>query len=291
VVAISVASALAFATSTSLKHVSAGHAPDARDLNPRRLARFVHATVTHPLWLAGIACDVVGLALQIVALHLGALAIVQPLLLSGLLFALILRRFTAHHHIAARQLAWAAVLTGALSGFVLLATSSAQSARDQGPDRLPAIIAALIGTFAAIVCVMLGRRERSGGRSAALTGLAVGIIYATTAALLKGLSDIATHAPLHVLTSWQLYGVIALGACGVLLSQIAFQAGPLTASLPATATLDPLLSIAIGVGVFDEHIRNGAADSVLLVVLLATLAIAAVNVARSPDLTHSEGDS
>lgn len=288
VVAISLASAFAFATSTSLKHVSAGHAPDAQDLNPRRLARFVHATVTHPLWLAGIACDVVGLGLQIVALHLGALAIVQPLLLSGLLFALILRRFTVHHQIATRQIAWAAVLTGALSGFVLLATSGAQSATDQHPDQLPAVIAAIICALAAIVCVMLARRERSGGRSAALTGLAVGIIYAATAALLKRLSDIATHAPLDVLMSWQLYAVAVLGASGVLLSQIAFQAGPLTASLPATATVDPLLSIVIGVVVFDEHIRNGAADAALLIMLLAILAIAAINVARTPNLTRSD---
>jgi hypothetical protein len=50
-----------------------------------------------------------------------------------------------------------------------------------------------------------------------------------------------------VLGSWQLYIVIALGIGGLLLNQLAFQAGPIAASLPATATIDPLLSIVVGV--------------------------------------------
>ncbi len=39
-----------------------------------------------------------------------------------------------------------------------------------------------------------------------------------------------------VLTSWQLYTVVAAGGLGVMLTQLAYQAGPLAASLP-TITL------------------------------------------------------
>jgi len=91
VVVVTLASALAFSVSSSLKHASAGQVPDAQDLGARSLGRFVRATLAHPLWLGGIGADVVGLSLQVIALHLGALGVVQPLLISGLLFALLLR--------------------------------------------------------------------------------------------------------------------------------------------------------------------------------------------------------
>ena len=96
VIALSLASSTAFAISSSLKHVSAGQVPDAQDLQARKLLRFIRSTLAHPLWLGGIAADLVGLVLQIAALHLGALAVVQPLLITGLLFALVVR--ARHEH-------------------------------------------------------------------------------------------------------------------------------------------------------------------------------------------------
>jgi len=97
---------LAFATSSSLKHASAGQVPDAQDLHPKSVGRLVAATLAHPLWLGGIVADVVGLSLQVAALHLGALAVVQPLMISGLLFALILRQRTLRHT-SHREIGWA----------------------------------------------------------------------------------------------------------------------------------------------------------------------------------------
>ncbi len=280
VVVLSLAAAFAFAASSSLKHVSAGHVPDAQSLHPGKLGRFVLATLSHRLWLSGIGCDVVGLTLQIIALHLGALVIVQPLLVSGLLFALILRQRFEHHDITRRQLTWGVLLTAALAGFVLLASTSHPTAHETA-DRLPAVVAGVLGFVLAAACVVLGRRLRAAGRSAALLGIAVGIIYAATAALLKALTDIAVRGPVSLLESWQLYAVIAVGAAGLLLNQLAFQAGPITASLPATATVDPLLSIVVGVLVYDEQIRRGPGSGAVLVLLLLVLGAAVVQLART----------
>ena len=153
----------------------------------------------------------------------------------------------------------------------------------QPVDRLPAVVAATVGALVSIGCVELGRRQRGGAHSAALTGVAVGVVYAATAALLKSLSDIAVLSPLQVFASWQLYAVVALGAVGLLLSQVAFQAGPITASLPATASVDPLLSIVIGVLVFDERLKRGMGGGVALVAMIALLGVAIIQLTRSPD--------
>lgn len=286
VVLLSVASALVFAVSTSLKHVSAGRVPDARHLDPRSLGRFLRATVSHPLWLAGIVCDAAGLVLQILALHRGALSVVQPLLLTSLVFALLIRGRVEHRRIGRREAMWALILTGDLSCFILLA-HPVQAGGPAQPAR--AVIAAALGVVVVGTCLFFGRRLRAGGWRAAILGSAVGVIYAATAALIKAAGDIGARGVLDLLAGWQLYAVIVVGALGLVLSQLAFQAGPLTASLPATATADPLLSVVVGVFVYGETIRQGSVNVVLLSALLALLGVAVVQLSRSASGRSDDG--
>ena len=280
VVVLSLGSAAAFAVAASLKHRSAGEVPDAQNLRPTAVGQFVRATVVHRLWLAGLAADAVAVLLQIVALHYGALAVVQPLLISGLLFALLLRPLH-HQPIGQRELGWALVVSVALVGFLALAGTAARSSTTAGVDRVPAIIAGIVGLVLAAGCVAVAHRQRPGGISAALLGVAVGITYAAAAALLKAVGDVAVHGPRALLTSWQLYTVLVIGVLGLLLNQLAFQAGPLTASLPAIATVNPLASITIGVLVYDETVRHSPEASLGLALLLLLLGIAVIQLTRS----------
>lgn len=283
VVLLSVVSALAFAASSSLKHVSAGHAPTVPTVGGGRLASFIRATVTHPLWLAGIACDVVGLGFQIAALHLGALAVVQPLLISGLLFALIIRQRFEHYRISRRQLGWAVALTVSLAGFVVLAASRRVESTRSGVEHAPAAIAAAVGLAAITACVVLGRRAGGTGRPGVLLGIAVGILYTATAALLKTITTIGAHGAVALIASWQLYVLVTVGAAGLLLNQLAFQAGPITVSLPATATVDPLLSIFVGVLVFNERVQTGPGGATVFVLLIVMMAVSVINLVRGRD--------
>jgi drug/metabolite transporter (DMT)-like permease len=258
VVAASLGSTGFFALATALKHRSAGQTPDAQKFHPRQLTRFIAATATHPLWLGGILADAGGLGLQVYALHIGALAVVQPLMITALLFSLVLNHWVAGTRISGREVAGGAVLVASLAGFLYIsgATSSAVTGQVHDAERGPAIAAGLLAVTLALSCVLIARKLPH-GRGAAVLGVAVGIIYASTAALIKNCTNIVVdHGPLALLTSWQLYVLVAAGATGLVLSQLAFQAGPLTASLPAIATVDPLLSIALGVVVYEENLRH-----------------------------------
>ncbi len=285
VVILAVAAAGAYAVSTALKHVSAARVPDAQSLQPKQVASFVRATLLQPLWVGGIVFDLLGLTLQVFALHFGALAVVQPLLITGLLFALVLRRIFGGAALTRRQVAWSVVLVAALAGFLLLASVGAASSSDMGVDLLPAVVGGIVGATMAAVCIALGRRLRNGGQSAAVFGIAVGVLYAGAAALIKTVTDIATRRHLGVFTSWQLYALVVVGVVGLVLSQLAFQAGPLSASLPATATVDPLLSVVIGVAIFDEHLRRGPGGGAVLVILLLVIGGAAIELSRAPTAT------
>lgn len=280
VIALSLASALAFAASSSLKHISAAAVPDAQGWHPGKLKAFVQATVRHRLWIAGIGCDVIAVALQIVALHFGGLAVVQPLLITGLLFALLFRRWHDPRQVSRSQLGWAVLVCAGLAAFMILA---AGTATNQHVDRVPAAIAGATGAVVALACVVQGRRMSSRGGAAAVLGIAVGLIYAATAALLKAVTTIATTDLDSLLSSWQLYLTIVLGAAGLLLNQLAFQAGPIAASLPATAAVDPMASIAVGVLVFDEHVRQ-IGWGLPLVASLIVLAAGVIQLARSAPL-------
>jgi hypothetical protein len=272
------AAALAFALSSFLKHVSAGQVPMSSGEGVGGFGRFIRGTLAHPLWLGGIGADVVGLALQLIALHLGALAVVQPLLITGLVFALVFRsRFGGR--VSPREIGWAVVVGLCLVGFLLVAHVR-PPVDHQGVDKVPAAIACGVGVVLGTACVLAARRVR-GGRSAALIGITVGATYAATAALLKTLTDLAFPNPLHLFVSWQLYTVIVVGALGLVLNQMAFQAGPLSSSLPAIATVDPLLSVVIGVALYDERIRHSAWALVALTALLLVLGWAVIQLARA----------
>jgi hypothetical protein len=282
VVGLSLGSGLAFAVSTNLKHASAADLPALPRLSVRGIGRFISVMALHRLWLLGVLADLVGLGLQILALHLGALAIVQPLLISGLLFSLLIRHF---HSTDRRRsdLLWSAVLVASLSGFLLLVGHGpgVDPARlADSVDRLPAVVASVIGLAVAVASVWVARRRSPTAASAAFIGAAVGILYAADAALLKGATDQAVRGLGFLLGCWQLYAVIVIGGLGLFLSQLAYQAGPLTASQPTIAAVDPLASVAVGVLIFDEHLRRGPWTGALLAPLVLILVLSVFKLGR-----------
>ncbi|MCU1536482.1 MAG: hypothetical protein JWP82_833, partial [Humibacillus sp.] len=211
-------------------------------------------------------------------LHLGALSLVQPLHVSAVLFSLVVAHRIAGTRMERRELAYAAVLVVAVAGF--LAVSGALGVREGRPYVGSTIVSAVVVVVLVVVLVVLARRLRTatGGRwSAALLGLAAGIIYACTAALIKSCAHVAsTHGVLAVLTAWQLYVLVAAGSLGLFFAQMAFQAGPLAASLPATASVDPLASVCLALAVFHERLNGDplsvALSLLALVVMLFTVA-------------------
>lgn len=282
-----VGSAFAFGTSTHLKHRSATDVPAAHMLQLGAIGRLVRASVAHRLWITGICADAVGLALQVLALHLGPLSAVQPVLVLSLLIALLLHQ-RLQGGTSAAEIWWAVLLTVTLAG--LIAITGAAGGPRISADPGPALTATGIGVALTVCCLLLSRSTEGSRRAAALLGIAVGGIYATTAALIKVTTNIGARDPVSVLWHWQFYAALSLGAVGLVLSQLAFRAGPLAASLPAMSVVDPLISIAIGIWVFDEHVRHGAGADIALVVALFALTVSAIKLARIASPTGKRAD-
>ena len=77
-----------------------------------------------PIWLAGIAADAAGFALQAVALTIGRLAVVQPLLVSSVVFALPLGAKLTDQRVRRIDVVAALVVTIALVVFLTAADPS-----------------------------------------------------------------------------------------------------------------------------------------------------------------------
>jgi drug/metabolite transporter (DMT)-like permease len=242
---------------------------------------FVTRTLRHPLWIVGSVANLAGLGLHAVALRDGPLTLVQPLLVIGVIFTLPLRQVLEHRRPGRAEIGWAVALTLGLALFLVLATPA--DGPVQGADPAPMWVCAAAIALAIASCLVAGRRTTATAR-AMMLGLAAGLLFAVAAALLKETTSVLSHGAAALFTTWPGYSLVAVGGAGLLLSQLAYRAGPLSVSLPAITAVNPIVSVIIGVAVFDEPFRTAPGYLLGEVLGLALMAVAAVGLTRSvPD--------
>lgn len=196
-------SALSSSIPTTLKKAAASRGSAVFGGGLGGLARFARATAGWPRWLTALLADFGGVGLQVTALHFGALALVQPLLVGGLLFALLLRHLGSWS-ITWQEVGWAVLLTGCLIGFLGLsgAVTGSQSAHADRGAAVIATIATIATSVAVLLCLVVAQRQVPPAGRAALIGAAVGAIYAITAALITSATGLlAEHGLLALLGS------------------------------------------------------------------------------------------
>jgi hypothetical protein len=217
--------------------------------------RLVIALAHRPAWLVGIG-GVMGAALfQALALVNGPMALVQPLFVLELPFALLVAAPLMGRRLPGA--AWWAV-TGVVTGLALVLGSAAPSGVvDQASmvRWIPVLVGCLGAMAAAVVVARPGRPPLF---RAAVLATASAIANALTAALLKSATGRFADAGLVAfLGAWQTYGFALTGVAAILLLENALQAGSLAASQPALTIGDATVSLVLGVTLFGERIRTG----------------------------------
>jgi drug/metabolite transporter (DMT)-like permease len=280
IVVIALASALAAATSGVLQHHCARRAP--HDQTHRLLGHLL----TRPAWITGLVAAGIGLVLHALALAAGQLAVVQPLLISGILFALPLSALLERRRPSGREWMWAVILVGGLAVFLLAAHPR------PGRVSLDADVlawATVSGLVVVAVLALLGMRWQH-GHAPALLGTAAGIGYGVVAALLKETTTVARSGLVNVLTDWPLYAMIAMGAASLALTQMAYRAGPLARSMPALTIADPAASVALGALAFQERLASGPLPVSTEMAGFVLMTFAAIQLARQDKTPRDESD-
>ncbi|MDQ6839859.1 MAG: DMT family transporter [Actinomycetota bacterium] len=225
--------------------------------------------VQNPMWLLGVGADIAGYVLQFVALGNGTLVVVQPLLVCGLLFALPIGAHWGGSRLRAKDWVGAVAVCAGLAVFLIVA----RPARGHDNVHLSTWIA-LLGAAAVVCAVMLAAcRHRSLRQRAVLLSGVAGVSYGVSAALTKASAHLLSRGIPVLLAHWQPYVLVAIGVAGMVVSQSAFQAGTLDASLPTMTVVDPIVSILIGAVAFGESLDIGAITTSTEVIALIVMTI------------------
>ena len=243
-------SAVFFALSSALEQHAAKQERPTRTLDPRLVIRLLH----RPLWLFGWFPDAVGTLLQAFALRVGALALVEPLLLSGVFMAIPLESALERRRPHPKDLL--VVVIGVVGLAVFLAATMPREGVDQPSTVAWVAVMAVVGAL--FTLCLLGAWRVQEARRGILLGIATGLLYALGAALLKVVITRLTEDGLvAVVSNWHFYALVVIGAGALTLNQNAFQGGPIAAPLTTIAMVDPVTSVFIGVTAFHETLSLG----------------------------------
>jgi drug/metabolite transporter (DMT)-like permease len=271
-IVLALVSALLFAAGTVLQQ-KAGVAAPAAGTSSGLLLRMAR----RPVWLAGIASDALGFVAQAAALGVGRLAVVQPLLVTTVVFALPLGVRFSGQRVRRTEVAAAILVVVALIAF--LAIASPGGGRAEAPAR-GWLISGAVCAGVCVPLVLLGRRGPA-ARRAALLGAGAGILFALSAALTKAVVDELHRGLLHVVASWELYALAGVGYVSMTLNQLALNTGALAATMATSTAVDPIASVVLGLALFDESPRSGVVRLLGMVAALAAALIGIVVLART----------
>ncbi len=251
-----------------------------------------------PLWLTAVAANIAGFALQVVALDFGSLALVQPLLVGDLVFAVLIARYLLRRdarrddaqspdgrpQLAAVLLGVGAVAAG-VAGFLVIGRPSGGHSDVSFGVLVPLAIGILVVVGGCLVVAARNQNLRP-----LATALACGVCYGVAAFAVKLVTSEFGGGAVRVFTHWPIYVLAVVGPVGYILNQDAFQQGRFLAPVQAIITsADPVISIGLGVLWLGVLLRNSPAAIVgevaSLVVMTAGIVITARHapqVAASP---------
>jgi drug/metabolite transporter (DMT)-like permease len=274
---LAVGAALANALTSILQRMGVEDAPESDSLRLRLLAYAVRNRV----WLAGFGLMVLSFVMQAIALHLGRLSEVQPILTIELLFLVVILGIWFQYSLGWREWLGSAAAALGLSGFLLFADPGRGNGVPSAADWVEVGAAC---AFAVALGTLLARRGPRWWRAASF-GFSGAVAYAFAAACTKEVSGFAARDWVSIFWHWQTYALAGSGAVAVFLAQNAYHAGPIAASQSSLVLVDPLASILIGIALFDDDLRTRGAWGPLEALSLLVLFAGGLVLSNSPLIT------
>src|ERR1700710_230279 len=270
-IALALAAALLFALGTVLQQRAGLEAP-VEGSSSGLLVQMAK----RPVWLLGILADAFGFIAQAAALGFGRLAVVQPLLVASVVFALPLGARLTGQKVKPIDIGAALLVTAALVAFLTFADPS--GGRADAP--LGSWLIAIGACLAVCAPLVLAGRAGAAPRRAALLGIATGVLFALSAALTKAVVDELDDGVFTIFTTWHLYGLAVIGYGSQTPKQMARKPGALAPAVATSMAFDPITSVVLGVVLLDESLNVGAIDVAVSVLALVAAGVGMAVLAR-----------
>ena len=237
-------------------------------------------------WLIGTGALLVGYAFQAAALDRGRLAVIQPLLVLTIVFALPLGYWLTNQVVGRTEVMGACVVVLGLALFTVV--GEAAEGRDNAPANEWAIVTALVA-IASVVLIVLGGRG-SLGRKAALYGAAAGMLFGLSASLCKPTVEIFHDNGLGTtLSSWEFYAFAVSGIVAFVVQQVSLATGRLATSVATVSVFNPLVSILIGTILLQERLSEPTWHKLIAYGGLALALVGAVAISRATEGEKEDG--
>lgn len=268
--AVLAAIALAFGAQFQNQAVSKGRekAPRVRGfLSVRELGRLF----VRPRWISGLGLLGVGMVLQLSALTLAPLTVVQPIGAIALVVTSFLNaRYTKTRINSGRAFA-IALATFGVGGFVVTASRVASQVEltDGNLLRVLGLLVIILVGFA-ILFFTFGKKAK------ALTYiLGAGVLYGFVATLAKVVIQRFYQMDYDLLTGLALVSMIGAILLGGWFVQNAFSSGPPDLVIAGLTVIDPMVAVAIAIGVLGE-VRGAGLGSVVAFCVSGAVAVSGV---------------
>ncbi|HET6562301.1 MAG TPA: DMT family transporter [Marmoricola sp.] len=260
-VGLGLASAGGFAVSNALQHRVAGTIP----ATVHRATDVLRHLVRKPVWLGATVISFTAMVLHALALRSGSIALVQPLMLVGVVLAVPLRA-ALERRVPPWPEVRAVVVT--VVGLAVFLGSADPGVSTDAPRLASALVVVVVGGLVAACALRLCRSRlvRDPRLQASFLGAAAGVLFGVTAGLLKLIASGAGGSEATVLVGL-LVVLAAVGVAGTALNQRAYQLAPLAFSMPVVNVVDVLVAVFFGAAVFGE--LPGHTPEVLLLQLAA----------------------
>jgi hypothetical protein len=226
-------------------------------------------------WMLGTGLSILGWPLQVIALLLAPLVVVQPALAAGLIVLVFLGQRMLHEHAGIHEyVAMAAIVIGVIgAGLCAPPRSTGHTS-----ERLTILLVLLGLGLASLVPYILRALHRSW---ASLTIVCAGLAYGWSGIATKLASDDLSHGYFVVAIAWAL-GTAGASAVGVLSESSSLQARPAIQVAPIVFVTQTIVPVVVAPLLFGERFSATPLSGVPLACSLALLVAGAAVLVRSP---------
>ncbi len=241
--------------------------------------RFFAGLLRTPVWLLGGGLMVVGWIMQAIALDLGPLVLVQPIVMLSLVIALPFGVWLTNQRVGRREWLAAAAAVVGLSVFVAVG-NPAEGTQTGSTTAWVVSTLVVLGIVAALMIVRHVRRPKA-SVTAVLFGTASGVCFGFQAAATKVFVGVVGGGLSAILSSWSTYALIVSALLGFVLQQSALKTAVLAPAMASTNVANMIVSVVLGAVVFEETLSHGSGTFAVAVAGLAVAVLAVVALTRS----------